>query len=122
MKRSGDIMESNGQSSVRPGLKAVVFRRASLCARPSAADFLNRFRQEVRRKVAGWTGEYQYTIDQVLEDMIERCRGFESPSADAEDQAKLDFTILLTVHTMNIFAAVGIGWRYETTARACPHA
>ena len=40
----------------------------------SAATFLNRFRKEVRRKVAAWTGEYQYTIDQVLEDMIQRCR------------------------------------------------
>ena len=24
--------------------------------------------------MARWTGEYQYTIDQVLDDMIERCR------------------------------------------------
>ena len=67
----------------------------------SAATFLNRFRREVRRKVAGWTGEYQYTIDQVLEDMIQRCRELNLRVPVAEDQAKLDFTILLTVHTMN---------------------
>ena len=67
----------------------------------SAAAFLNRFRREVRRKVASWTGEYQYTIDQVLEDMIERCRELRLRLPIDEEQAKLDFTILLTVHTMN---------------------
>ncbi len=67
----------------------------------SAANFLRRFRKEVRRKVAGWTGEYQYTIDRVLEDMIERCRELNLRLAVPEDQARLDFTVLLTVQTMN---------------------
>src|SRR5689334_16787230 len=40
----------------------------------SAAQFINRIRRSVRRVVSGWTGIYQYTIDQVLEDMIARCR------------------------------------------------
>jgi hypothetical protein len=67
----------------------------------SAASFLRRIRKEVRRKVADWTGEYQYTIDQVFEDMIERCRELNLRLAGPEDQAKLDFTVLLTVQTMN---------------------
>lgn len=67
----------------------------------TAASFLMRIRKEVRRKVAGWTAEYQYTIDRVLEDMIERCRGLNLRLATPEDQAKLDFTVLLTVQTMN---------------------
>jgi hypothetical protein len=67
----------------------------------TAASFLNRIRKEVRRKVADWTGEYQYTIDQVLENMISRCRELNLHLAVPEDQAKLDFTILLTVQTMN---------------------
>ncbi len=67
----------------------------------TAAGFLNRIRKEVRRKVAGWTGEYQYTIDQVLEGMIGRCRELNLRLAVPEEQAKLDFTILLTVQTMN---------------------
>ena len=41
---------------------------------PSAASFLQRIRPEVRRGVARWTGEYQYTIDQVFKDMIRRSR------------------------------------------------
>src|SRR5207249_5089081 len=67
----------------------------------TAANFLSRVRKEVRRKVADWTGEYQYTIDQVLESMISRCRELNLRLAVPEDQAKLDFTILLTVQTMN---------------------
>lgn len=65
------------------------------------AELDDKFRREVRRKVASWTGEYQYTIDQVLEDMIQRCRQLDLRVSVAEEQAKLDFTILLTVHTMN---------------------
>ena len=68
----------------------------------SAATFLNRIRREVRRKVASWTGEYQYTIDQILEDMIQRSRALNLRVPGSDEQAKLDFTILLTVHTMNV--------------------
>jgi hypothetical protein len=69
--------------------------------RPSAARFLGRIRREVRRRVAQGTGVYQYTIDQVLGDMIDRCRELRLRVAVFEDQAKLDFTIALTVQTMN---------------------
>src|SRR6187399_3023281 len=40
----------------------------------TAAQFLTRIRKPLRKLVGGWTGIYQYTIDQVFEDMIERCR------------------------------------------------
>jgi hypothetical protein len=66
-----------------------------------AAAFLMRIRRDVRRQVADWTGEYQYTIDQVLQRMIDRCRALKLRLAGSERQAKLDFTILLTVQTMN---------------------
>jgi Putative zinc-binding metallo-peptidase len=65
------------------------------------AAFLSRIRREVRRKVAEWTGAYQYTIDQVLEGMIQRCRERNLRLVVSEEQAKLDFTLLLTVQTMN---------------------
>jgi hypothetical protein len=68
---------------------------------PSAARFLTRLRKEVRRTVARWTGEYQYTIDQVLDDIIRRCRELKLRLAESEEQTKLDFTIVLTVQTMN---------------------
>ena len=84
-----------------PDLKRLFSDAPAYADRLSAATFLNRFRKEVRRKVAAWTGEYQYTIDQVLEGMIQRCRQLHLRLPIAEEQAKLDFTILLTVHTMN---------------------
>ncbi len=69
--------------------------------KPTAASFVRRLRKEVRRKVADWTGEYQYTIDQVLKDIIEYCRERQLRLIVPEEQAKLDFTILVTVQTMN---------------------
>jgi hypothetical protein len=72
-----------------------------VAANMTAASFLGRVRKEVRRKVADWTGEYQYTIDRVLENMIRRCRELNLRLAVPEDQARLDFTVLLTVQTMN---------------------
>jgi hypothetical protein len=67
----------------------------------SASAFLHRARKEIRRRVAEWTGEYQYTIDQVLEGMIDRCQALKLRLTLPKDQAKLDFAILLTVQTMS---------------------
>ena len=66
-----------------------------------AARFIARIRRDVRRMVAEWTGEYQYTIDQVIEDMIRRANELNLRLREPEEQAKLDFIILLTVQTMN---------------------
>lgn len=70
-------------------------------ANTSAVQFLSRIRRDVRREVAAWTGEYQYTIDRVFEDIVSRCREQDLRVAIAEEKAKLDVTILLTVQTMN---------------------
>src|SRR3954454_2187471 len=66
-----------------------------------AARFIARVRRDDRRMVASWTGEYQYTIDQVLENMVTRCKELNLRLAAAEGRTKLDFTIMLTVQTMN---------------------
>ena len=58
-------------------------------------------RRPVRRAVAQWTGIYQYTIDQVLEEMIARCQQLKLRLALPEDQARQEFTVLLTVQVMN---------------------
>jgi hypothetical protein len=68
---------------------------------PTAASFINRFRKQMRRHVAKWTGEYQYTIDRLLDDMMRRCRELDLHVAGPEDQVKLEFTVLLTLQTMN---------------------
>lgn len=67
----------------------------------TAAQFLGRIRRPLRRLVADWTGIYQYTIDRVLEDMISRCRELKLRLAVPEEQARHEFTVLLTVQTMN---------------------
>ena len=70
-----------------------VFGPARRCQNLSAAEFLSRTRKEIRRRVAEWTGEYQYTIDQVLESMIERCHASKLHLTQPREQAKLDFAI-----------------------------
>jgi hypothetical protein len=67
-----------------------------------ASRFINRIRKDVRRTVAAWTGVYQYTIDQVLEEMAERCDELALRFAGgAEDRTRADFIVVLTVQTMN---------------------
>jgi hypothetical protein len=65
------------------------------------ARFIARVRRDVRRMVAEWTGEYQYTIDQVIEDMIKRAAELNLRLKTTEEETKVDFIILLTVQTMN---------------------
>ncbi|MEQ1759919.1 MAG: putative zinc-binding metallopeptidase [Vicinamibacterales bacterium] len=67
----------------------------------TAAQFIGRARRQVRRIVSSWTGIYQYTIDQVLEDMIARSRELKLRLAVPEEQARQDLTVLVTVQTMN---------------------
>ena len=79
-------------------LNAVVVRHD---ATTTAAQFMARHRRSVRRLVAEWTGIYQYTIDRLLEDMIARSRQLKLRLAIPEDQARQEFTVLLTVQVMN---------------------
>jgi hypothetical protein len=67
----------------------------------TAAAFLRRVRPEVRAAVADWTGVYQYTIDQVLRDMIDRCRELRLRLALREREARMQTMIMVTVQTMN---------------------
>ncbi|MEO8268368.1 MAG: putative zinc-binding metallopeptidase [Aureliella sp.] len=67
----------------------------------TAAAFLRRTRTELRKSVSNWTGEYQYTIDQVLSEMLERCRDMRLRLSHSEEETKRDVMILLTVQTMN---------------------
>lgn len=67
----------------------------------SAASFLRHVRADSRRRVARWTGEYQYTIDQVLLEMIERCEELDLRIDRDWSEAKQDAMLLLTVQTMN---------------------
>ena len=68
---------------------------------PSAAAFLRRIRAELRRIVARWTGEYQYTIDQVLGEMIDRCGELDLRLDRHEARVRREALVMLTVQIMN---------------------
>ena len=69
--------------------------------RTSAAAFLRRIRPKLRKGVSRWTDEYQYTIDQLLSEMIERCQELQLRLDRPEREVADDALIMLTVHTMN---------------------
>jgi Putative zinc-binding metallo-peptidase len=67
----------------------------------SAARFVRRNRKEMRSTVASFTDSYQYTIDKLLERIIERCRELNLRLTDSETATRIDFMVFLTVQTMN---------------------
>ena len=66
-----------------------------------AAAFLHRRRAELRRMVARFTGESQFTLDRALEDVIARCRTLELRAARDDRRLRVDFALLLTVRTVH---------------------
>jgi hypothetical protein len=69
---------------------------------PTAASLLRRHRRELGRMVADVTGVHNYVIDQVLKNMIDRCRELKLRVPVEEEDARQRVMILLTAHTMNI--------------------
>jgi len=51
--------------------------------------------------VADWTGIYQYTIDQVLDDIIKRCRELRLRLTRSTELTTLESIVMVTVQTMN---------------------
>lgn len=70
--------------------------------RPSAAVFLRAKRRELSERVAQVTGVHPYTINHILQNMIERCRDLKlrviRPAAETREHALL----VLTVHSMHV--------------------
>lgn len=66
-----------------------------------AHAFLRRHRSELRRMVARFTGESQYTLEQVLADVLERCRTLELRAVRADRRLRVDFALLLTARTVH---------------------
>jgi len=68
---------------------------------PPASTFIRANRARIRRLVSKWTGEYQLTLDAVLDEMIDRCRELKLRAAGSERQLRIDFTVLLTAKTVH---------------------
>lgn len=69
--------------------------------RVSAASFVRRHRVEFRRVISRWTGQYQYTIDQLLGDMINRCRELNLRLDRPEDEVVRDAIVMITAQVMH---------------------
>jgi len=67
----------------------------------AASSFIRRHRARVRELVARWTGEYQLTLDAVLDDMMYRCRELNLRAVGPERELFMQFTVLLTAKTMH---------------------
>ena len=57
--------------------------------------------------VARWTGEYQFTLDIVLSNMICRCRELRLRAVGSERKLRMDFAVLLTAKTMHFLYEQG---------------
>jgi hypothetical protein len=68
---------------------------------PTASSFLRRNRAKIRQIVSKWTGEYQFTLDAVFDDMIGRCRELKLRAVGSERQLRLNFIVLLTAKTVH---------------------
>ncbi len=66
-----------------------------------AAKFIRRNRSKIGSKVGRWTGVYRYAIKLVVDDMASRCKELGLRLEGDEVDSIPDFTVLLTVQTMN---------------------
>lgn len=69
--------------------------------RPLASSFLRKRRQIIRERVSKWTGEYEFTLDQILKEMIGRARELRLRLRTDDEQAAIDFAIMLAVNTVH---------------------
>ncbi len=74
---------------------------------PLASTFLRRNRTEIRRMVAKWTGEYEFTLDMMLGLMLRRTRELRLRAVGGDRQLRMDFAVLLTVKTMHFLYSEG---------------
>ena len=68
---------------------------------PPAAAFIRHHRAGIRQMVSKWTGEYQLTLETVLDEMIVRCRELKLRAVGSERQLRTDFAVLLTAKTVH---------------------
>jgi len=69
--------------------------------RESASHFLEHSRRELRQRVSEVTGQHQYVIDQVVNELILRCRKLDLRLARPARDTLIDAASLLTVLTMS---------------------
>ncbi|MBI1360946.1 MAG: hypothetical protein GC155_11770 [Alphaproteobacteria bacterium] len=81
-----------------------IFSRESQASdAPLATTFIRRNRAEIRQLVSKWTGEYQLTLDAVLDDISDRCRALKLRAPGSERKLRLNLTAMLTKRAVHSF-------------------
>jgi len=70
--------------------------------RRSASAFLRERRLELRRQVAGWTGQRPFVVDEVILGMLRRCRELGLRVVRPERETSEGAAVLVTLHTARI--------------------
>ncbi|MGD9603646.1 MAG: putative zinc-binding metallopeptidase [Gammaproteobacteria bacterium] len=68
---------------------------------PTAAQFLRRHRAQLRQMISRWTGEYQLTLDTLLDGMGARARDLRLRAPGRERQLLMDLAVLLATRTVH---------------------
>ncbi|MCB0309013.1 MAG: hypothetical protein KDD48_06540 [Bdellovibrionales bacterium] len=66
-----------------------------------AHRFIRKHRRDIRKSVSFWTGQYQYAVDQVIEELETRCRELELKLMFDESKTLSDLMMMVAVHAMN---------------------
>ena len=66
----------------------------------SAASFLRNERAEIRKLVSRWTGEYQYAVDRVLAEIIQRAEELGLVVGSGAAHVKRDAMLLVATQTL----------------------
>lgn len=66
----------------------------------NAATFLRKERPEIRKLVSRWTGEYQYAVDRVLTEVIQRAEELGLVVASGASHVKRDAMLLVAAQTL----------------------
>lgn len=67
----------------------------------TAASFIRKERKSISQPVARWTGQYRYTIDLILQEIIESCREKKLYLTRPEEETRMDLVGMLTAQTLN---------------------
>lgn len=66
-----------------------------------AAKIIRRFKKDILNNVAKWTGEKKYIINELIDNIIKRCKDLELISDQAESLAILKISTYITTLVMN---------------------
>ncbi len=73
----------------------------NLARKKRAASFIRAEKRTIAKLVARWTGQYQYTINLILQEIIQSCQEKKLYLMNSEKETRMDLVGMLTAHTLN---------------------